>query len=131
MNDDVMSEEIFGPILPVLSFKTTSNAMDIVLQNKNPLALYLFTHDKKTEEDWIKNISFGGGCINNTVWHFANENLPFGGIGNSGMGAYHGKKTFDVFTHKKSLLKSSTLIDPSLKYPPFNGKLKWFRKLIK
>lgn len=130
LSDDVMKEEIFGPILPVLSFATTNKAMEMVQQNENPLAFYLFTKDKKREDEWMKKISFGGGCINNTVWHFANEKFPFGGIGNSGTGAYHGKNTFDVFTHAKPVLKTATWLDPSLKYPPFKGKMKWFKKLI-
>ena len=130
LDDDVMKEEIFGPVLPVIPFTTTEEAMDIVEKNENPLAFYLFTNDKKLEEEWIRKIPFGGGCVNNTVWHFANEKFPFGGIGNSGTGAYHGKNTFDVFTHAKPVLKTSTALDPSLKYPPFNGKLKWFKKLI-
>ena len=131
LNDAVMKEEIFGPILPVLSFNTTKEAMQIVQQNENPLSFYLFTKNKKTEEEWIKKIPFGGGCINNTVWQFANEHFPFGGIGKSGLGAYHGKNTFNTFTHLKPVLKTSSLIDPSLKYPPFKGKLKWFKKLIR
>lgn len=131
LSDAVMKEEIFGPILPVLCFNTTEEAMQIVRQNENPLSFYLFTKNKKTQEEWIKKIPFGGGCINNTVWQFANENLPFGGIGNSGLGAYHGKNTFNVFTHLKPVLKTSTFIDPQLKYPPFKGKLKWFKKLIR
>ncbi len=130
MNDAIMKEEIFGPILPVLAFNETSEAMQMVQQNANPLALYLFTKNKKVEKEWIQKIPFGGGCINNTVWHFANENFPFGGIGNSGIGAYHGKNTFDLFTHQKPVLKTSTLLDPSLKYPPFKGKLKLFKKMI-
>jgi aldehyde dehydrogenase (NAD+) len=130
MDDDVMKEEIFGPILPVISFTTTQEAMKIMEQNKDPLAFYLFTSSKKTEADWINKIPFGGGCINNTVWHFTNEYLPFGGIGYSGTGSYHGKNTFHVFTHPKPVLKTSTWLDPSLKYPPFKGKLKWFKRLI-
>ncbi|MDQ6904809.1 MAG: aldehyde dehydrogenase family protein [Bacteroidota bacterium] len=130
MDDAIMKEEIFGPILPVMPFNETNEAMQIVSQNANPLAFYLFTKNKKVETAWIKKIPFGGGCINNTVWHFANENFPFGGIGNSGIGAYHGKNTFDLFTHKKPVLKTATLLDPSLKYPPFKGKLKLFKKLI-
>ena len=130
LNDAVMKEEIFGPLLPVLSFTTTKEAMQMVHQNENPLAFYLFTKNKKAEGEWIKKVPFGGGCINNTVWYFTNENMPFGGIGNSGIGAYHGKSTFNIFTHQKPVLKTSTLIDPSLKYPPFKGKMKWFRKLI-
>jgi aldehyde dehydrogenase (NAD+) len=131
LDDPIMKEEIFGPILPVLPFASTQEAMAMVKQNENPLALYLFTASKKTEEEWITKVSFGGGCINNTVWQFANKKMPFGGIGNSGLGAYHGKKTFDTFTHEKPVLKSNTSIDPSLKYPPFKGKLKWFKKLIR
>lgn len=130
MNDAIMKEEIFGPILPILTFNETNEAMQIVQQNANPLAFYLFTKNKKVEKEWIQKIPFGGGCINNTVWHFANENFPFGGIGNSGIGAYHGKNTFDLFTHQKPVLKTSTLLDPTLKYPPFKGKLKLFKKMI-
>ena len=130
VDDEVMKEEIFGPILPALSFKTTEEAMQMVHKNKNPLAFYLFTKNKKTEQEWIRKVPFGGGCINNTVWQFPNEQMPFGGIGNSGIGAYHGKNTFNVFTHEKPVLKTSVLIDPSLKYPPFKGKLKWFKRLI-
>ncbi len=130
VDDAVMKEEIFGPVLPVLTFNDTEDAIKIVQHNPNPLAFYLFTKDKSTEKEWIKKIPFGGGCVNNTVWHFTNENLPFGGIGNSGIGAYHGKNTFNLFSHAKPVLKSSTAIDPSLKYPPFKGKMKWFKKLI-
>jgi aldehyde dehydrogenase (NAD+) len=130
LDDDVMKEEIFGPILPVLSFTTTEEAMQIVQQNESPLAFYLFTSNKNIEEDWMKKIPFGGGCINNTVWHFTNEHLPFGGIGNSGLGAYHGENTFHVFTHAKPVLKTATWLDPALKYPPFKGKMKWFKRLI-
>jgi aldehyde dehydrogenase (NAD+) len=130
LNDAIMKEEIFGPILPVLSFTTTEQAMSIVQQNENPLALYLFTKNEKTEVLWLAKIPFGGGCINNTVIHFANMQFPFGGIGSSGSGAYHGKNTFDVFTHAKPVLKTSTAIDPSIKYPPYKGKLKWYKKLI-
>jgi len=130
LDDDTMKEEIFGPILPVLSFATTAEAMQIVQQNENPLALYLFTSNNGTEKEWMKKIPFGGGCVNNTVWHFGNEHLPFGGIGDSGLGAYHGKNTFHVFTHAKPVLKTATWPDPSLKYPPFKGKMKWFKKLI-
>ncbi len=130
VNDAVMKEEIFGPILPVLSFNKIEEAIEIVQHNANPLAFYLFTKDKNLEKEWMKKIPFGGGCINNSVWHFTNGNLPFGGIGNSGIGAYHGRNTFTIFSHAKPVLKSSTSIDPSLKYPPFKGKMKWFKRLI-
>lgn len=130
MSDAVMHEEIFGPVLPVLPFTSTEEAMQIVNENKNPLALYLFTSDKKVEQEWMQKVPFGSGCVNNTVWQFANEHMPFGGIGNSGIGAYHGKSSFDIFSHAKPVLKTSTAIDPSLKYPPLKGKMKWFKKLM-
>ena len=81
-------------------------------------------------QEWIQKVPFGSGCVNNTVWQFANEHMPFGGIGNSGIGAYHGKSSFDIFSHAKPVLKTSTAIDPSLKYPPLKGKMKWFKKLM-
>jgi aldehyde dehydrogenase (NAD+) len=130
LTDDVMKEEIFGPILPVLSFGTTEEAIKMVRENNNPLAFYLFTGNSETQKEWIKNISFGGGCVNNTVWHFANAHLPFGGIGKSGLGAYHGKNTYNVFSHAKPVLKTATWLDPALKYPPFKGKMKWFKRMI-
>ncbi|MEO8117684.1 MAG: aldehyde dehydrogenase [Bacteroidota bacterium] len=126
----IMQEEIFGPILPVLFFKTKEEAMGIINKNPNPLALYVFTSSKKEEQFWIENIPFGGGCINNAAWHLTNDELPFGGRGTSGISSYHGKFSFDVFTHKKSILKTPTWFDPAIKYPPFKGKLKWFKKLF-
>ncbi|MEO7045980.1 MAG: aldehyde dehydrogenase family protein, partial [Ferruginibacter sp.] len=130
MESNIMKEEIFGPILPVISFETTEEAMDIVRQNKNPLAFYLFTENKKTEAEWLQHIRFGGGCINNCLLHFANKSMPFGGVGYSGFGAYHGKFTFNVFSHSKPVLKSGTWPDPGFKYPSFKGKLKWIKKVI-
>ncbi len=130
IDSPIMQEEIFGPLLPVLSFKTKDEAMDIINRNPNPLALYVFTSSKKEEQFWIENIPFGGGCINNAAWHLTNDELPFGGRGSSGMSSYHGKFSFDVFTHKKSILKTPTWFDPAIKYPPFKGKLKWFKKLF-
>jgi aldehyde dehydrogenase (NAD+) len=131
LDTTLMTEEIFGPILPVYSFKTSEEAMNIVQLNANPLAFYLFTASKKKEEEWINKISFGGGCINNTVWHFTNHHLPFGGVGNSGMGAYHGQFTFNTFTRQKPVIKTPTWFDPSLKYPSFKGKLKIFKWFIR
>jgi aldehyde dehydrogenase (NAD+) len=131
MNDSVMTEEIFGPILPVLSFTTMTEAETIVKQNANPLAFYLFTSNKKTEKEWISKVPFGGGCINNADWHFTNHHLPFGGVGNSGLGAYHGKYTFDTFTRQKPVLKTPTWFDPSVKYPSFKGRLKFFKWIFR
>jgi len=127
----LMKEEIFGPILPVISFNTTREAMDMVQQNANPLAFYLFTSSKDKEREWINAIPFGGGCINNTDWHFTNHHLPFGGVGNSGTGAYHGKFTFDTFTRQKPVLKTPTWFDPAIKYPSFKGRLGLFKRLIR
>jgi aldehyde dehydrogenase (NAD+) len=105
--------------------------MQIIKRNENPLALYLFTSSNKKEAQWINAVPFGGGCINNTVWHFANENLPFGGVGNSGIGTYHGKFGFDTFTRLKAVLKTPNWFDPWIKYPPFKGRLKLFKWLIR
>jgi aldehyde dehydrogenase (NAD+) len=127
----VMTEEIFGPIMPVHTFSNTGEAMKIVQRNANPLAFYLFTSGKKKELEWISKIPFGGGCINNADWHFTNHHLPFGGVGGSGMGAYHGKYTFDTFTRQKGVMKTPTWFDPSIKYPSFKGKLKLFKWFIR
>lgn len=131
LDANVMTQEIFGPILPIFTFTNQNEALEIIQQNPNPLALYVFTSSNKTEESWIQKVQFGGGCINNTIYHITNHNLPFGGIGQSGVGSYHGKKSFEIFTHSKPILKSDTWIDPALKYPPFKGKLKWFKLFLK
>jgi aldehyde dehydrogenase (NAD+) len=131
MNSAVMQEEIFGPILPIITYTTTEEAMQIVKKNENPLAFYLFTSDKKTEQQWINAVPFGGGCINNADWHFTNHNLPFGGVGNSGLGAYHGKFSFETFTRAKSVLKTPNWWDPYIKYPSFKGRLKLFKWIFR
>jgi aldehyde dehydrogenase (NAD+) len=127
----VMTEEIFGPILPVIGYSSTEEAMEIVQRNKTPLAFYLFTNNKLEEKQWINKIPFGGGCINNADWHFANHNLPFGGVGTSGIGTYHGKFTFDTFTRTKAVMKTPIWFDPAFKYPPLKGKMKLFRWFIR
>jgi aldehyde dehydrogenase (NAD+) len=127
----VMGEEIFGPVLPVIEFKNFSEAHSIIQKNPDPLAFYLFTESRETEKKWLKEIHFGGGCVNNASWHLTNPNLPFGGRGDSGIGQYHGKYSFETFTHKKAVLKTPTWFDPSVKYPPFKGKLNLFKKIIK
>src|SRR5690606_34999929 len=99
-------------------------------QHPNPLALYLFTSDRDDERTVIERVSFGGGCINNAVAHLADPDLPFGGIGESGIGAYHGRSSFELFSHRKSVLKTANFLDPSVKYPPYEGKLKYMRKLL-
>jgi aldehyde dehydrogenase (NAD+) len=127
----LMREEIFGPLLPVITFTDTEEAISIVKQHANPLAFYLFTSSKKKEQQWINSVPFGGGCINNADVHFTNHHLPFGGVGSSGMGAYHGKFTFDTFTRLKPVMKTPVWFNPALKLPPFKGKLKFFKWFIR
>ena len=131
MDDAVMKDEIFGPVLPVLSFETTNQARVIIDQNPNPLAFYLFTSSSKSEKNWLNAVAFGGGCINNASWHLTNHHLPFGGRGFSGTGNYHGKYSFDTFSHTKAVMKTPAWFDPAVKYPPLKGKLKLFRRIIR
>jgi aldehyde dehydrogenase (NAD+) len=127
----IMKEEIFGPILPVFSWQHDEEVYKFIQQNSNPLALYVFTSSNSKAEHWTRTIAFGGGCINNASWHLTNHFLPFGGRGNSGMGNYHGRFSFDTFSHKKAIMKTPTWFDPALKYPPFKGKLNLFKKIIR
>lgn len=127
----VMGEEIFGPILPVLSFNTFEEAKSIIDRNPNPLAFYVFTSSREKEKQWLEKIAFGGGCVNNVSWHLTNFNLPFGGRGNSGIGAYHGKYSFDIFSHQKAVMKTATWFDPKIKYPPYEGKLNLIKKIVR
>ena len=131
LDSPVMKDEIFGPILPVISFSTKEDALKIIEQNKNPLAFYVFTSSNAKEKDWLNSVAFGGGCVNNASWHLTNHYLPFGGRGFSGTGSYHGKNSFDTFSHKKAIMKTPTWFDPSIKYPPFKGKLKLFKWVIR
>jgi aldehyde dehydrogenase (NAD+) len=127
----VMQEEIFGPLLPVITWIRDEEVYDVIRRHNNPLALYVFTSSDAKAEKWTSTIPFGGGCINNASWHLTNHNLPFGGRGNSGMGNYHGKYSFDTFSHAKGIMKTPTWFDPAMKYPPFKGKLNLFKKIIK
>ena len=127
----IMQEEIFGPILPIISFENTKEAKAIITNNPNPLAFYVFTSDKAKEQDWLTSVPFGGGCVNNTALHLTNHNLPFGGRGFSGSGQYHGKYSFETFSHKKAVMKTPTWFDPAIKYPPFKGKMKLFKMVIR
>ncbi len=130
LDSPMMKDEIFGPVLPLFTFNTHEEAAAIVKQHPNPLAFYVFTNDKQTEEKWIPHTPFGGGCINNTVVHFTNAALPFGGVGNSGIGSYHGKYTFDTLTRIKPVLKTPNWMDLPMKYPPFRGRLAIFKKIF-
>ncbi|MBL7723224.1 MAG: aldehyde dehydrogenase [Chitinophagaceae bacterium] len=127
----VMQEEIFGPILPVFTFSSKEEALSLINRHPDPLSFYVFTGSKKKEEEWLSAVQFGAGCVNNTAMQFTNHHLPFGGVGQSGIGAYHGKNSFDVFTHRKSVMKTPTWFDPAIKYPPLKGKLKLLKFFIK
>ena len=105
-----MEEEIFGPVLPMLTYQNLGEAIDRIRQKPKPLAAYLFSENEQAQEYFLGNLSFGGGCINDTISHVGNIHLPFGGVGASGMNAYHGKASFDLFTHSKSILKKSTKV---------------------
>jgi len=131
LESPLMQEEIFGPILPIISFETKQDALNIISQNKNPLSCFVFTESKANEKFWLQHVAFGGGCINNASWHLTNHYLPFGGRGFSGIGNYHGKYSFETFSHKKAIMKTPTWFDPVIKYPPFKGKLKLFKWIIK
>ena len=131
MDEDIMKDEIFGPILPVLSFEKIEDIDNIITKNPNPLALYVFSNNKKFNEIIINRYPFGGGAINDTIVHLANSRLPFGGIGNSGIGSYHGKASFELFSHKKSVVNRSTWFDNNLRYAPYKNKLSLVRKIMK
>jgi len=126
----VMQEEIFGPILPVLTFSSMKEAMELVNDRPKPLACYYFTRKSERERSLLQKVSFGGGCINDTIMHLVSSHMPFGGVGNSGMGGYHGKDSFDTFSHRKSILKKSSLIDMPLRYPPYKDLYFKMMKMI-
>ena len=131
LNDKVMSEELFGPILPVIKYKNIEDIKYYISKHKNPLALYVFSENKAFSEDVITRFSFGGGCVNDTISHVASNYLPFGGIGSSGMGSYHGKSSFDTFTHSKSIVKKSTKLDIKLVLPPYKNRINIIKKVMK
>lgn len=127
----VMQEEIFGPVLPVMTFFDLKEAAEQINARPRPLALYLFTGKKERENYILKHISYGGGCINDTIVHLATPHMPFGGVGDSGMGGYHGKASFDTFSHLKSVMKKSCLVDIPVRYAPFKKKLDLLKKIQK
>lgn len=129
-SDPVMQEEIFGPILPILTYRDLDDLILKINGRPSPLALYLFTQDKTVEDRVIREIQFGGGCVNDCLMHLASPYLPFGGVGESGMGRYHGRENFTTFSHGKSIQKKANFLDPSLRYPPGENKLSLIRKLL-
>lgn len=120
--DAVMQEEIFGPLLPVITVDSMNEALAFVNSRPKPLAFYIFTQDKETERMFLRRASFGGGCVNDTIIHLATSEMGFGGVGNSGMGSYHGKKSFDTFSHEKSIVKKYNWIDLPMRYQPYTKK---------
>ena len=129
-SDAVMGEEIFGPVLPIITYKEDSEVIKYISENDEPLAFYIFSSNKKRIKQFTTQLGFGGGCINDVIIHLATPHMPFGGFGASGIGAYHGKASFDTFTHYKSIVNKSTVIDLPMRYQPskkFYDKLvKWF-----
>ncbi|RSK25729.1 aldehyde dehydrogenase [Bacillus sp. HMF5848] len=129
--DSVMQDEIFGPILPVIEYTNISEVIEGIRKQPHPLALYIFSESLALQQDIVNTLPFGGGCINDTVFHFASPYLPFGGVKTSGIGSYHGKGSFDAFSHKKSILKQTTLFDIPVRYPNVKNGLKKIKILLR
>lgn len=130
LDSPVMKEEIFGPILPILTYETEADIHNVVSKYEKPLAFYIFSENNSFAKKLIANYSFGGGCINDTVVHFSNKRLPFGGVGHSGIGAYHGKLSFDIFSHHKAITKKGNWLDLPMRYAPYKDKLPSIKKLL-
>ena len=127
-----MEQEIFGPILPVIEYDNLDDVLDIIKQRPKPLALYLFSNDKAVQRKVLSSVPYGGGCVNDTIIHLATPYMGFGGVGESGMGSYHGKRSFDTFTHYKSIVKKSNVIDLPMRYHPYSEKkLAFIKKVMK
>lgn len=130
-DDPVMVDEIFGPILPILIYDHLDDVINVIIDRPKPLALYLFTEDKNVEKEVLSRTSFGGGAINDTITHVATPHLPFGGVGASGMGTYHGVHSFETFSHRRSMVKKSTKLDIKLIFPPYGNKVDLAKKFMK
>lgn len=130
LDSAVMKEEIFGPILPILTYETESDIDKVINRFEKPLAFYIFSDNFDFAKNLIKNYSFGGGCINDTVVHFSNKRLPFGGVGHSGIGAYHGQLSFDLFSHHKGVVKKANWLDLPMRYAPYGNKIEIIRKFL-
>lgn len=132
VNDPAMQEEIFGPVLPVLTYTAEQELLDIISRNPTPLAFYLFTTNKRAEKTLLNQFAFGGGCVNDTIMHIASSHIPFGGVGGSGIGCYHGENSFKTFSHFKSIIKNSNALDLPIRYAPYTkGKDKLIRFFMK
>ena len=130
LDHPLMKEEIFGPILPILRYANEEEMDHVIRSLERPLAFYLFTKKNAVKEEYIRKYSFGGGCINDCILHFADLNMPFGGVGQSGMGAYHGKYSFDTFSHKKGIVRKPFAFDIPIRYAPYKGKMGIIRRLL-
>ena len=130
-SDLVMQEEIFGPIMPILTYESLETVRDEILNHPKPLALYIFSERPEIQDKLMMELSYGGGCINDTIVHVASPELPFGGVGASGMGAYHGHESFKVFSHRKSIMKKPTKLDMKFLYPPYKDNVKLIKKIMK
>lgn len=130
LESQLMKDEIFGPLLPIISYHDENDLHKIIRRYEKPLALYVFSNDKRWAERMITTFSFGGGCVNDCMIQFVNKRLPFGGVGHSGIGAYHGKLGFDTFSHHKAIVKKPTWGDNPIRYAPYKNKLKWVKKII-
>ena len=131
LESEVMKDEIFGPILPIISYTEEKQVEAIIDNYAKPLSLYIFSNRKKFIKEILNKFSFGGGTVNDTIIHFVNHRLPFGGVGESGIGAYHGRKSFDIFSHKKAIVKRGNWIDPPIRYAPYGNKVDFIKKLLK
>ena len=132
VHDRVMADEIFGPVLPVMDYESIDEILDVVGSlPQHPLACYIYSQSKAVQRELISKIQFGGGCVNHCIQRVINPNLPFGGVGESGIGSYHGFNGFERFSHKKSILKAASWFDLPLIYPPYKDKLKTIRKMMK
>lgn len=131
LDSEAMKDEIFGPILPIQVYSSLEDISNMIANYEKPLALYVFSKDAKFANRMITHHSFGGGAINDTIMHFGNHRLPFGGVGESGMGAYHGKHSFDTFSHKKSVIKKANWLDVPVRYAPYKGKIKLLKFFLK
>ncbi|MBL4936248.1 aldehyde dehydrogenase [Clostridium sp. YIM B02515] len=129
--DASMGDEIFGPIFPILEYSDLNEVINMINERPKPLALYLFTENEAVEHKVLSSISFGGGCVNDTISHVASVYMPFGGVGNSGIGGYHGKESFETFSHRKSILKKSTRFNINLIFPPYKDKVKLVKRFLK
>lgn len=130
-NSPIMEDEIFGPIMPILVYEDLETAIRLIKKKPKPLAAYLFSESDKAVDYFLENLPFGGGCINDTITHVGSLHLPFGGVGESGMGNYHGRASFDCFTHPKSILKRSTKLANNVLFPPYKKKVALVKTIMR